>query len=313
MTKYARISGSGIFLPETIVGNREIEKDLGLDSGWIERRTGIKERRYALDRKIEDLYVEASLSAVRSCNPKTIDTIVVCWDVQSESRGLPVPAIIHKALKTETDAREVDYIEGFHYCTGFLKGLDYARLRIEGGRSEGALVVAASKLSDYFHQNQKETSVLWGDGAGALVLEPSDTSEFIGYAYHSEMDEYFKYTTEKNGKISIQMNGQKIYRLVVNQVPRNIRKLFDNSDCRIEDTKLFLLHQANGRMLRRIQEELGLKDEQMFLNLPHYGNMGVASLPVLYHETRDMLKKGDLYVLCGFGRGISVNSLLLRK
>lgn len=298
-------------MPEKIVSSEDLEQKLGLEKGWIEKRTGIKSRRWADD--LVQLYVNASLDAVKNAGVQGIDTIVVCWDAP-DNRHLPIPSEVHSALKpTAAMAPNVEYVEGFPYCSGFLSALNYARLKIENGESQGVLVAAASKLSEYCHPKQKESSVLWGDGAGALVLAPSTKQEILGRHYQSEKDECFEWERYEDGKKAIRMDGSKVYRFVTTQVPKNIEELLAKTGYDAQDVSLFIFHQANERMLRKIQEILNLRDDQVFSNVAEYGNTGVASIPIAYHQSKERLKSGDLYVMCGFGRGLTINSTLLQK
>lgn len=314
---FAKLTGSGIYVPRRVVESREIESLYGLEEGWIKERTGIEQRRYCDDDEdVLKIVSEASLAALVDSGATTVDTIIVARDYPSDERNLPIAGYLRRRLEESGyDAKNVDYVDGFHYCSGFISALNEGHLRITSGQSQNVLVVGFSRASEYVEGAPKETAVLWGDGAGAVIMEPSDDEGVLSYrgrGLPSGSDFFSIGKTE--GKPHFKMNGKGVYRLIVQDTPVLISDSITESGHGLDDVSLFLFHQANERMLRAIMRRLDQPEEKLFLNIQKYGNTLAASIPIAYYEARKSgkLEDGSLCVLSGFGVGLHTNVLLLR-
>lgn len=324
--KKARITGTGCCIPEKILTNREIEEFVDTSDDWIVARTGIRERRVAAEEQnTSDLAVEASRKALEMAGvePGEIDLIVV----GTITGDFPWPAtacLVQAALGAD---------KAFAYdisaaCSGFVYSLDAVAAKIASGSVEKALVVGAEILTRAIDWQDRNTCVLFGDGAGAVVLEPSeDESGILSTHLHSDGNYWeLLYQPGFGSRIPaseqgladrvpfLKMQGNEVFKVAVRSLTDVAVEALEANDLKTEDLSLFIPHQANIRILDATAKRLGLKDEQVFLNVERYGNTSAATIPIALDEANraGRLKKGDLILLDAFGGGFTWGSVLLR-
>jgi 3-oxoacyl-[acyl-carrier-protein] synthase-3 len=322
-SKNVRIIGSGIHLPNMVRTSNELEDVLNLEHGWTEKRTGIKTRRVSGDCSLIDLYVNASVEAVRNASRRSVDHITICQDYSGREVGRVFGSVCDAMSNIGVETKNASFAMGFPHCAGYVSGLKNSFYELKNTKKENALVVGASKLFDCFNPVSPETSVLWGDGAGALVLSSQDAQEGLGLLYFKEItspEQYFEFTHSEDGHPYVKMDGKGVYKFVIRNVPNLIRAGLSEAseeigeDIGLDKISLFLFHQANKRMIQAVQEELGLPQDRFLINVDTLGNTGVASIPIAYHQARcdGRVRPGEYYVICGFGVGMQANMALIK-
>lgn len=325
-----KILGTGSYIPNEIVYNQKIEESLNLEKGYIEKRTGIKERHYAKDESIASMAIKAVQKILENKKKKEklqenleenleenliekdltrADNIGLIIVATTSSKEL-MPVIsneIQKKLKI-TDCICLDILAG---CSGFINAFDIAKLYIETGRVKKALVVGVDKLSSYTDKNDIGTSILLADGAGAILL--GSTNEAKKY--------YCKIQTEgKNNEIltckadeKIKMNGKEIYKYAVTKTVENINQLLGESDEKMENIKYIVPHQSNQKIMKAIASRLNVDTDKMYTNIEKNGNTFCASIPIALDEMNEnlLLNAGDKIILLGYGGGLNTGSIML--
>jgi len=206
----------------------------------------------------------------------------------------------------------LDYVDGFYACSGSLVALNEASLRIFSGQSRKSLIVASSIGSKFISKSCPESSCLWGDGAVALVVETSENPGVLCYKGKgfSESWDAFSLKLDDDGKSYVDLNGKKIFRTVIEQVPNFVHGFVEEAGYSLDDISCFLFHQANERMNEKLCEKLGITSERNCTNVARFGNTSCASIPLAYHEAREKLSKDDLCLMIGFGAAFHMNCLL---
>ncbi|MGE0493475.1 MAG: beta-ketoacyl-ACP synthase III [Vulcanimicrobiota bacterium] len=325
-TQPVGVVGLGHYVPEKIVTNKELEKTVDTTDEWIRARTGIHERRMAAAEECSsDLGVRAARLALEDAGitAEQLDLVVV----GTMTPDTPMPAtaclISHKLGATNAGAFDVSVA-----CSGFAYSLAVGAQFISTGALRYVLVVGADTMTRVMNWKDRSTCVLFGDGAGAVVLGRVDEGQGI-LSYHLGADgsggPHLRIPagggaqpggTEGLTKAdySLQMNGKEVYRFAVSALGEAAVAAVEKAGLTSEDVDLFIPHQANMRIIRSAAKRLGVPDERVFINLEKYGNTSCASIPLALSEARDQgrLKPGDLVVLVGFGGGLAWGAVALR-
>ena len=320
---FSKITGTGIYVPNQIITSTHLEESIGYTKerriGWIKKVTGIEERRWCGPG--EDMYtmaIHAADAALRTAHLTTIDTLILARSRYTDPRCPVSAGAIHQGLeKLGYEVNEVDYADGFFVCSGSLTALHEADLRIRAGEAKRVLVIASSVGSAFANFAHPQTACLWGDGAGAMVIESSDYPGILTYRGKgiSKLWDSFQLRTSSEGKPYVEMNGRDVYQAVVSEVPQFIRETIQRINVSLDSVSLFLFHQANGRMLSLLCERLGISEEKTYNNVQCYGNTTCASIPLVYHESleRGLLKRGEICLMASFGVGFHMNCMLYRN
>jgi 3-oxoacyl-[acyl-carrier-protein] synthase III len=324
----AVITGTGGYAPDKIMTNFDFEKIIDTSDEWIYSRTGIKERRYAPPEvSNSDMCLEASKSALEMAGvtPEELDMIIV--GTVTPDHPLPSTASILQAKLGAVNSAAFDIVAA---CAGFLHGLTIARNMIVAGNFKKILVVGAELLSRYFDITDRSTCVLFGDGAGAVVVESRDNDDTSGV-----LSSYLKadgtkkellwipiggssriYTPEnvKHRDRYITMAGNEIYKLAVRAMCDAAIKSLENAGITAEDISWLIPHQANIRIINGVAKRLKIPDEKIYLNIEKYGNTSSASVPIALDEAnrKGLLKKGDYILMVAFGGGLTWGASLVR-
>ena len=344
----SRIAGIGMYLPEKIVTNDELTKYMDTSDEWIQERTGIRERRYAHRTKetTTTLGVEASRIAIdrAGIQPEDIDFIV--FATLSPDYYFPgCGVLLQRAMKM----KEIGALDVRNQCSGFLYALSVADQFIRTGMYRNILVVGAEKHSFGldFTTRGRNISVIFGDGAGAVVLQPSkeedqgilsthlhsdgSAAEILAmynpgtHANHWVEQELADFNNAELGDMFMShemidkaqnfpyMDGQAVFKKAVVKFPEVIMEALTANNKKPADLKLLIPHQANLRISQFVQQKLGLRDEQVYNNIQQYGNTTAASVPIALCEAweKGLIKNGDLICLSAFGSGFTWASALL--
>lgn len=319
---YSRIVGTGRYLPEKVVTNKDLEKVMETSDEWIRERTGIKRRHIAADGETtSDIAVQAAKAAMDMAGfgPDDIDLIIVA--TTTPDKVFPGTACIVQRKLGITGCGSFDVQAA---CSGFIYGLDVADryLRTDGGRT--ALVIGAETLSRITNWEDRATAVLFGDGAGAVVLQASDKPGIISTHIHAdgEQEELLHvpqgisqgYDAMRAGEAYICMNGNAVFRKAVGTLGSIARETLAGNNIEKEDLDWLVPHQANLRIITAAAKKLKLPMDKVVVTVDEQANTSAASIPLaLDTAVRDgRIKRGELLLLEAFGAGFTWGSALIR-
>ncbi|EMG97859.1 ketoacyl-ACP synthase III [Helicobacter pylori] len=326
MEFYASLKSIAMHVPSERVKNAEFQQFLDTSDEWIEKRTGIKERRFANDEeKSSDLGVIAAKQAIERARltPKDIDLVVVAT-LSPDFLVMPSTACVLSAKLGIENKPAFDISAA---CTGFIYLLSVAKAYVESGMYENVLIVGAEKTSSVLDFKDRGTCILFGDGAGACVIgrtkrlkesvldvQISANGNFSNYLYTPRTLKPTPFNSKEEAlEPFLHMKGNEVFKLAVKTLLKDVETILEKNALKPEDVRLFIPHQANFRIIQAVREHLDFKDEQVVLTVHKYGNTSAASIPMAmceaYEEGR--LKKGDLMLLDAFGGGLTWGSALV--
>ena len=306
--KCVNIVASESYLPEIEIDNEFYNKKFNIDNKWIVGRTGI-EKRYFAKEPIEEMAIKVSKKILvnNDIEPSKIDLIIVT----TTSSKLLMPGIaqlVQKALGTE-ECICLDLLCG---CGGYPNGIDIAYKYIALEEVKKALVIGVEKLSEYIEQEDVNTAILFGDGAGAILLEASDEEKLYKCKTRNIAKGSEILTCDNESKI-LNMDGNKVYKFAITETVRIVEEILVENNISIDEIKYIIPHQSNQRILDSITKRLNIDKEKIYTNLKNVGNTFCASIPIAFSELRkaEMLKKKDKVILLGYGGGLNVSCILL--
>lgn len=319
----AKISGTGSCLPPKILTNDDLAKFIDTSDEWIRTRTGIQERRVSDNAtSTSDLAIVAAEKALAAAGipARELDLIIV--GTTSPDYLFPSVACI---LQGKLKASKASAFDVSAACSGFNFALTTAAQFIENGTYKNALAVGADTLTKYLDWKDRGTCVLFGDGAGAVILTQStDNSGIIanwlkveGHLGHNlimrgagSRDPELK---QEHGRF-MTMEGKEVFKFAVRALEESIREVLHKANLKIEEVDLFIPHQANIRIIDHVIRKYNLPKEKVFINLQKYGNTSAASIPIALDEaiTAGRIKKGDIVLLSGFGAGLTCGANLVK-
>lgn len=311
-----QILGIGSAVPERIMTNEDLSKLVETNDEWITTRTGMKERRISEGENTSDLAAKAAVKALEKAGmtAEQIDLIVVATstpDALSPSTACFVQAKI--------GAKNAACFDISAACAGFVYALNIARQFVKTGQSKAALVIGADVLSKVTDWTDRNTCVLFGDGAGAAVVAPGEQdgvlsafmgaegtkAEFLGI--HSVPVKNPFVTPKEVKDIIIHMDGKEVFRFAGGIVVEGIDKVLKDVGCTLDDIKYIVPHQANIRIIEYAAKKLGVDESKFYVNLQRYGNTSAASIPIAVDEMfKDgLIEKGDKLIFIAFGAGFT--------
>ena len=312
MKKFARIAGTGSYLPPKIVTNFDLEKTLNTSDDWITARTGIKERRIVTDENTCDLALEASLNALSMAehNPEDIDLIILA--TTTPDKIFPATAtILQDRLGASCPAFDLQAV-----CAGFVFALTTAQQYIENGSAKNILVVGSETMSKIVDWSDRSTAILFADGAGAVVLSADNTTGIKHSKLLSDGSFLSSLHVNNNGIDelgTIQMEGNEVFKIAVNRLSNLAEETLKDCSMTSEDLTWMVPHQANIRIIKAVAKKIKLPMDKVIQTLDKHGNTSAASIPLALDEgVRDgRIKKGDTLLFEGIGGGFSWGSVLL--
>ena len=312
MKKFARITGTGSYLPPKIVTNFDLEKTLNTSDDWITARTGIKERRIVTDENTCDLALEASLNALSMAelNPEDIDLIILA--TTTPDKIFPATAtILQDRLGASCPAFDLQAV-----CAGFVFALTTAQQYIENGSAKNILVVGSETMSKIVDWSDRSTAILFADGAGAVVLSADNTTGIKHSKLLSDGSFLSSLHVNNNGideRGTIQMEGNEVFKIAVNRLSNLAEETLKDCSMTSEDLTWMVPHQANIRIIKAVAKKIKLPMDKVIQTLDKHGNTSAASIPLALDEgVRDRrIKKGDTLLFEGIGGGFSWGSVLL--
>ncbi|WP_146403421.1 beta-ketoacyl-ACP synthase III [Planctomycetes bacterium CA13] len=321
-----QIAGIGTYVPEKIVTNEDLAA-LGCDSEWIIRRTGIKERRHAApDQVTSDLAYEAALKTLKSAGRTADEVDLIIVATMTPDHPSPSTACyLQGRLGSVAPAMDVSAA-----CAGFMYAMLTAGQFVATGNSKCALVVGSDLMSRSVDPKDVKTFPLFGDGAGAAILTPTEKTESSGILSYQLCSEGWgadllripaggtrrQLTPEAfgNGEHFLAMDGRGVFKWAVRVIDESIEQVLADANVTADELKLVVMHQANERIIDSAVAGLKLAPEKVLMNLDRYGNTSAASIPLVLDDAiaQGRLERGDLVLLCGFGAGLSWGTALMR-
>jgi len=314
------ITGHGSFAPAKTLTNEELAKMVDTSDEWITTRTGIKVRHITTDNESTAfLATEAARKALAEANLDAEDVeLIIVATITPEMVFPSTASFVQRAL----GAKKAWVFDLAAACSGFVYGLSIVQQFIKSGRFKNALVIGAETLTKITDWTDRRSCILFGDGAGAVVLErSSDGRKGILYStMHSDGDRWEALNCQAYGsrypvskqlddpkKIYMQINGREVYQQAIRRIVETVNNCLDKCNLTIDDIAMVISHQMNARIIESAAKRLNLPDEKVFVNINEYGNTSAASVPIAFDECvrKGKIKRGDIVVLVAFGAGLT--------
>jgi len=305
---FSKIIGTGGYLPKKIVTNKDLESTIDTTDEWIVERTGIKQRHIAEENETtSSMAVQASIDALNSANiqPEDIDLIIVATTTPDQI--FPSTAcIVQNKLKIKAPAFDIQAA-----CTGFVYALSIADNYIKAGLNKNILVIGAEKYSNLLDWNDRSTCVLFGDGAGAVILSAQPEPGIISSHIHADGKYNDLLSVENN---HIKMKGNEVFKVAVNTLSKLVDETLSVNNMTKSDVDWLVPHQANLRIIKAAAKKLSMSLDQVVVTVDKHANTSAASIPLALNEAvKDGRIKSDQVILLeAFGSGFTWGSVLLR-
>ncbi|HLR26515.1 MAG TPA: beta-ketoacyl-ACP synthase III [Fodinibius sp.] len=324
-TKQARITAVGHYLPEDRLTNSDLEAMVDTNDEWIRTRTGIKERRILKDKDKATAFMGAEAAKEvlkqRNISPKEIDVIIVA--TVTPDYLFPATACLVQ--------KELGAVNAFGYdlsaaCSGFLFALSNGANQIESGRAEKVLVIGADKMSSIIDYTDRSTCILFGDGAGAALLESSeDETGIIDYIHHTDGDTDGALYQPAGGSLNpadentvarrlhyVKQDGRTVFKKAIVGMADVIEEIMEQNGLSANDVDWLAPHQANLRIIEATANRTGLNRDRVMVNIDRYGNTTAATIPLCLYDWKEKLNHNDNIILAAFGGGYTWGSLYLK-
>lgn len=299
------IVGTGRYTPAKVVTNDDLSKIVDTNDEWISTRTGIKRRHFIENEKNQDMAVGAAEMAIKNAGISKED-IGVCIVATVRPDNL-TPSVACMVQKTIGLPNEIPCFDINAACSGFMYGLQIARgMLIQNSRRYG-LVIGSETLSKVLDMTDRGTCILFGDGAGAAVIELSDEHRYFSTLGTQGDDEVLLIPNEDNSYRYVNMKGSDVFKFAVSTVPKAVFELLDMAGLTADDIDLFVCHQANKRIIESVAKKCKQSMDKFYINLDEYGNTSSASIPIALSEMNEkgLLKPGMKIICVGFGGGLT--------
>lgn len=312
-----RITGTGVALPKMVVTNNDIAKFLDTNDEWISSRTGIRERHVCTDETMVELGSEAARKAIADANLTASDIdFIICSKLFNTYVTPSLSCIIQGEIGATCPCVDINIA-----CSGFLAAMEMAGPMIDCGKYKNILVICAEETSRIVDWSSRNTCILFGDAATSVVLSAGKgvitsmmtTKSMTDVLYHTRklLDTPFLKKEEKD--IPLEMNGREIFKNAVRASVSDIKQILSNANMTKDDIDIFVLHQANLRIIESIRQQLDLPEEKVPHNVEHYGNTSSASIPLLLDELlkAGRIKDGDKVLFSAFGAGFATAACIM--
>lgn len=321
-----QVIGTGSYVPSKVVNNDDLSCIVDTSDEWISSRTGIKERRISEGEDTSEMASKAALKAIENAGIKAEDIDLIIVGTATPDSFIPSTACIVQSNIKAVNATCFDISAA---CSGFVYGLDIATQFIRTGSSKTALVIGAETLSKVLNWEDRNTCVLFGDGASAAILRISDVEGVLSIFRGSDGSKgkalisnaipvknpyVSKESLDKQVDATIKMDGREIFKFAVKIIVQGVEELLEDAKCSLEDIKYIVPHQANSRIIESAAKKLGVSEEKFYLNLHVFGNTSAATIGLALDEMvqNNLLERGDKILLIGFGGGLTYGGLIIQ-
>lgn len=301
-----QIKSSGKYIPSGMITNEDLEKLVDTSDEWIVSRTGIKKRHKAVNEDVNDLAYHAAMDAIHSANYdiNQIDLIIVA----TITNKLRTPSLANEIQRRLGIKRDIMSFDVTAACTGFIYAMDVASSLFLSGRFRSALIIGAETLTDVVDYTDRNTCILFGDGAGAIIVEPTNDVK-PSYYYTASIPDDHGYLTVNE---IIKMDGKRVYQFAVDAMQKGIERMLDESGLTIDQIDAIIPHQANQRIIQAVSKNMNIDIEKFVMNIEEYGNTSAASIPISFNEyLKKNQQNGQTVIFVGFGGGFTWGSALI--
>ena len=316
----ARIIGTGVYVPEQIVTNKDLMKFLDTDDAWIQERTGIRERRISTKESTVDMATEAAKRAIADAGikPEELDIVIVA--TSTGDKGFPSAATEVQAAIGAANAVAFDITAA---CSGFIYGLHIVQSFFQAGIYRTGLIIGAETISKVLDWTDRSSCILFGDGSGAAVVRAEETGVIRtlagsdgtkGHVLSCQARSLGNFLTGTKPELGLmEMDGQEVFKFAVKKVPEIVNQLLTETGTDRNEVQHYVLHQANIRILESASKRLKIPMEKIPVNIDRYGNTSAASIPILLDEMKrdGRLRRGDKLIMAGFGAGLTWGAALM--
>jgi 3-oxoacyl-[acyl-carrier-protein] synthase-3 len=318
-----KIVATGSYAPERSVKNSELSLIVDTSDEWISSRSGIKERRISTGENTSELATKAALKALKNGNIDPLDIDLIILATTSPDTFTPSTACLVQAAIGAENATCFDVSAA---CSGFIFALNTASKFVMTGSSKTALVIGAEVLSKILNWEDRSTCVLFGDGAGAAIIQKSEENGIISCYTGSDgtkakaiycpatgvVNPYVEGKKERVNSF-VSMQGKEVFKFAAKIIPKSVEEVLKDTKYTIEDIKYIVPHQANIRIIEAAAKRLEIGMDKFFINLDKYGNTSAATIPLALDEmVKDgLLEKGDKIIIVGFGGGLTYGAILI--
>jgi 3-oxoacyl-[acyl-carrier-protein] synthase-3 len=317
-----KILGTGSYVPSKVLTNKDLKRFVDTSDEWIVSRTGIKERHIVTDEGTTDLAYEASIKAIEDSkiDKNKIDLVIVA--TVTPDNYFPG---VSNLLQARLGLKEVMTFDINAACSGFVYALNIADKMIKSGAYNNALVIGAETLTRLTDWRDRNTCVLFGDAAGAMVIGKSDENgiQDIICGSRGDTDDLLisKNIDIKDPELNeiskqdhIHMKGAEVFKFATRILPKTVNDLLDRNNITLDDLDYMVAHQANERIISKAAKDLNFSMDKMFVNIDKYGNTSAASVPLAIDEAikTKVLKKGDKFITVAFGGGLTWGGALIQ-
>jgi 3-oxoacyl-[acyl-carrier-protein] synthase-3 len=318
------ITGLGCYVPDHVVTNDDLSKTLDTSDEWIMERTGIRERRVAADdQAMSDIALPAATLALEDAGVQASELDLIIVATVTPDMAFPSTGVILADQLGAADAAAYDLSAG---CTGFMYALAQGYGMVAAGLADKALIVGGDVLSKIVNWEDRSTCVLFGDGAGAVMLERSDSGGFLGFELGAEGAGGVHLNLPAGGSRMpttpdtvaqelhwVQMNGREVFKFATRVLVSSAEKLLERCGLSIDDVDVYVPHQANVRIIDYATKKLGIPEDRVVVNVDRYGNTSSGSIPLALAdaESEGRLNPGATVLMTGMGAGLTWGSALM--
>jgi 3-oxoacyl-[acyl-carrier-protein] synthase-3 len=313
---FSKIIGVGSYLPKNILTNKDLEESLDTTDEWITSRTGIKQRHIvSKNEDTSDLALEASLMAIRDSGIDKDDIDLIIVATTTPDKVFPSTACI---LQAKLKIKECPAFDIQAVCSGFIYALSIADNFIKTNSAKNILVVGADSMSKITDYKDRGNAILWGDGAGAVILSASDNLGILSTHIHSDGKfENLLHVPKKNDSSvvdTIEMKGSQVFKMAVNTLDKIVDETLLANNLQKEDIDWLVPHQANIRILEATARKLDMDMSKVIVTIDRHGNTSAASIPLALDQgvKENKIKPGNLILMEAFGGGFTWGSALIR-
>ncbi len=312
---FSKIIGSGSYLPDRVLTNQDLEKMLDTTDEWITTRTGIKQRHIiAEDQVTSDMAYEASKKALQDANLDAQDIDLIILATTTPDKIFPSTAC---TLQAKLDIPECPAFDVQAVCSGFIYALSIAEKFIKTGTSTTALIVGADAMSRITDYKDRSNAILWGDGAGAVILTKSNEPGILSTHIHAQgkYEDMLHVPRRHDGELdTIEMQGNQVFKMAVNTLDAIVDQTLDANQLKKSDIDWLVPHQANIRILDATAKKLSMSMDKVIVTIDKHGNTSAASIPLAFDEgvKAKKIKKGQIVLMEAFGGGFTWGSALIK-